>query len=97
MSLFAPILYICCSWNMSEHPEVPLLQTALKNSSSSSTSEQLLCFLYKTLLTILLQQFISGCTARWAAGSPVCCCSFSCRTSAADAEASRPPHSVARR
>lgn len=91
VSLLAPILYICYSWNMSEHPELTLLQTALKNNSSSSTSEQLLCFLYKTLLTILLQQFISGYTERWAAGSPGCCCSFSCCTLAANAEASPAP------
>lgn len=91
VSLLAPILYICYSWNMSEHPELTLLQTVLKNSSSSSTSEQLLCFLYKTLLKILLQQFISSCTERWAAGSLACCCSFSCRALAADAEASLAP------
>lgn len=29
VSLLAPILYICCSWNMSRHPELTLLQTAL--------------------------------------------------------------------
>lgn len=97
VSLLAPILYVCCSWNMSEHPELTLLQTALKNSSSSSTSEQLLCFLYKTLLTILLQQFISGYTERWAAAPRLAAALSPAILQQMMLKPPRPPHTVSLR
>lgn len=97
VSLLVPVLCICYSWNMSECPELTLLQTALKTSSFSSTSEQLLCFLYKTLLTILLQQFISGYTERWAAGSRLAAALSPAILQQLMLKPSRPPHTVAMR
>lgn len=78
-----PTPHFCCCLDHTNTPRLHLLQAAPANTSPA----QQLRFLHKTLLTALLQQFISGYTGRQAACFLACYISFSCCTSVAVAEA----------